>query len=442
MTAAAACFPGLVGSSGRSRSSGRAPSWFRDAWEGSLDRVARTIYAGARTEKPFAAGWPAVWSLSAATPALAVIAIRTRRYVGAPIAVAVLALCLVPVVAGATALTAMIIAISMVCTLLLAAALLDRVGQRSRYPCSRAFAAPPAAGYAAMTRDASVAVLAVTALAAVIATVFAASDLVRAVIAATAAVLVSALAGVWTAASGTQAAAAGFAAALTAGVIVACGAHIRARVAAGIAVEISGCAAFVVGLAIAAQSVPWLAGLLTAVVPLLLVAALAPERAKAYGSLAAVAALGASWAWLGAAHVVVVEAYTVPAAVVALGAGLLARRAAPRSCSLFRSCARWVGIGLDTCAQTNDDIAHCQKCAVIAFVVVVFGAWKRLQAPLVLGALVLLVLAIDTFGPAAARLPEWVPLATIGVLLMWIGATFERRREGARRATDRLLQFG
>ena len=80
--------------------------------------------------------------------------------------------------------------------------------------------------------------------------------------------------------------------------------------------------------------------------------------------------------------------------------------------------------------------------AVIAFVVVLFGAWKRLQAPLAIGATALLVLAIDTFGPAAARLPEWVPLAAIGVLLMWIGATFERRREDARRATDQLLRFG
>jgi uncharacterized membrane protein AbrB (regulator of aidB expression) len=72
----------------------------------------------------------------------------------------------------------------------------------------------------------------------------------------------------------------------------------------------------------------------------------------------------------------------------------------------------------------------------------VLGAWKRLQAPLALGSLALLVLAIDTFGPEAARLPRWVPLAAVGALLMWIGTTFERRRDDARRATRRLAHFG
>jgi hypothetical protein len=90
----------------------------------------------------------------------------------------------------------------------------------------------------------------------------------------------------------------------------------------------------------------------------------------------------------------------------------------------------------------NDDTARTFIAAVLAFVVVSFGAWKRLQAPLAPGATASLVLAIDTFGPELARLPRWVPLAAIGVLLMWIGATFERRGERARQATERLLHFG
>ena len=78
----------------------------------------------------------------------------------------------------------------------------------------------------------------------------------------------------------------------------------------------------------------------------------------------------------------------------------------------------------------------------MAFAIVALGAWKRLQAPLVLGSLALVMLAIDTFGPALARLPRWLPLAVIGVLLMWIGATFETRRNRARHATHTLAQFG
>ena len=52
------------------------------------------------------------------------------------------------------------------------------------------------------------------------------------------------------------------------------------------------------------------------------------------------------------------------------------------------------------------------------------------------------MLAINTFGPALARLPRWLPLAVIGVLLMWIGATFETRRNRAKHATQTLAQFG
>ena len=59
-----------------------------------------------------------------------------------------------------------------------------------------------------------------------------------------------------------------------------------------------------------------------------------------------------------------------------------------------------------------------------------------------LGSFALVILALNTFGPALARLPRWLPLAIIGVLLMWIGATFETRRNRARSATETLMHFG
>ncbi len=53
------------------------------------------------------------------------------------------------------------------------------------------------------------------------------------------------------------------------------------------------------------------------------------------------------------------------------------------------------------------------------------------------------VLAIDTFGPAAARLPQWVPpLAVAGVLLMFVGAKFERSCQAAQRASHTFKHFG
>jgi uncharacterized membrane protein len=72
-------------------------------------------------------------------------------------------------------------------------------------------------------------------------------------------------------------------------------------------------------------------------------------------------------------------------------------------------------------AVAHDDIVRAVGVAAFACVVVVFGAWKRLQAPLLLGS---------------------AALAVAGVLLMWIGATFERRRDDARCAVRTLGRFG
>ena len=58
------------------------------------------------------------------------------------------------------------------------------------------------------------------------------------------------------------------------------------------------------------------------------------------------------------------------------------------------------------------------------------------------GAAVLAVIGIDAIAPAAADLPRWVPLALIGLLLVWIGATAERRLAQARQLRDLIGEFG
>ena len=102
-----------------------------------------------------------------------------------------------------------------------------------------------------------------------------------------------------------------------------------------------------------------------------------------------------------------------------------------------------IGLGptLDLAIQHNDPLRTILAASVAAALMLA-GAYRRLQAPLVLGASALLLLAIDTFGPAAARLPRWVPLAIAGVLLMWVGARFERSRDAARRASRTFHGFG
>jgi hypothetical protein len=420
-------------------------AWFRDAWTGSLDVVARNAYVGARTRHPFDAYWPAVWVFGVATVALGFVAAKTRRGVGGAVALAILGIGLAPVVAGASARVTLITAVAVVCVVLIGAAALDRSSPRLSVGVlpTVLFAVVPAAGWAAVTRDASIAVLLVVAVAAALAAVVAVSDVVRVAGGVGAGALTIALAGVWTAAFDVGPAPSGFAVVAAAGIVILFGTHVRARAADGDALQLTGAMACSVGLILASSSSAWVAGALTALVPLMVGAALRRDRAALYRWAAAGAALAATWAWLAAAHVAVVEAYTGPAALLALVAGLVGWRAGPARSWLTIGPALVIALGPTLAIGiANDEVARTVASAVIAFAVVLFGAWKRLQAPLAIGATALLVLAIDTFGPAAARLPEWVPLATIGVLLMWIGATFERRREDARRATDQLLRFG
>jgi len=178
-------------------------------------------------------------------------------------------------------------------------------------------------------------------------------------------------------------------------------------------------------------------------VPMYALAAMRRERRSLYSIAAGAAAMVATWAWLGAAHVTIVEAYTAPAAALALSVGLFEWRRGPARSWLALGPAIVVGLGPTLLVGiAQDDTARTLVAALVAFAIVGFGAWKRLQSPLVLGSFALLILAVDTFGPAVARLPRWLPLAIVGVLLMWIGATFETRRNRAKNATETLMGFG
>lgn len=72
-----------------------------------------------------------------------------------------------------------------------------------------------------------------------------------------------------------------------------------------------------------------------------------------------------------------------------------------------------------------------------ALVVTLLGARRRLQAPLLLGGAVLAAVAVHELAPyvvqVAGALPRWVPPALAGLLLLAVGATYERRLRDARR---------
>jgi hypothetical protein len=237
--------------------------------------------------------------------------------------------------------------------------------------------------------------------------------------------------------AGGDAAAAGVATVVAAGAVLAAGVRWRPGSAEGAILEPLGLGGQVLGVLLAVPDERWLAVALTAAVPALLLAGvrrprLAEPRPTRDGYLwtGAATALAATWAWLSVANVTLLEAYTLPAAAVALAAGVSMRRERPHPSS-------WLTFGpglavallpsLGVAVGGAGGAARPLLLTGAALLVVLAGARTRLQAPLVLGGVTLLVLGLDAVAPVAAQLPRWVTIGAAGLLLLWLGATAERR---------------
>ncbi len=127
------------------------------------------------------------------------------------------------------------------------------------------------------------------------------------------------------------------------------------------------------------------------------------------------------------------EVWTLPAAVVVLAGGLLLLADRPG----LRS--RWPlapGIALLlvpslVAALDGEPVWRVALVAVLAAAVVLFGVWRRLQAPLLYGGGLLAVHAVVQLAPWVTRviagMPRWVPLVAVGLVLLALGATYEKR---------------
>jgi hypothetical protein len=234
---------------------------------------------------------------------------------------------------------------------------------------------------------------------------------------------------------GGGAAAAGVATVVTAGAMLVAGARWRRGTADGAVLEGLGLGGQVVGVLLAAPDQRWLAVALTAAVPALLLAGVRRQAAPqpthdGYLWTGAATALAATWAWLSVANVTLLEAYTLPAAAIALAAGWITRRRRPHPSS-------WPTLGpglavalLPSLAVAVGGAGGAARPLLLtggALLVVLAGARARLQAPLVLGGVTLLALGLDALAPVAAQLPRWVTIGAAGLLLLWLGATAERR---------------
>jgi hypothetical protein len=78
---------------------------------------------------------------------------------------------------------------------------------------------------------------------------------------------------------------------------------------------------------------------------------------------------------------------------------------------------------------------------VAAVALTVFGTFAHRQAPFVVGATALVFVVVGRLAPYAPLLPRWLTLGTAGLLLLVVGATYERRRQQAREAVAWVAQM-
>ncbi|WP_246078498.1 SCO7613 C-terminal domain-containing membrane protein [Modestobacter excelsi] len=149
----------------------------------------------------------------------------------------------------------------------------------------------------------------------------------------------------------------------------------------------------------------------------------------------------ASWIAVGGAGVETPEAYTLPAAV-ALLVGVLPRLRTRGPSWAAEGAAVGVALVPSTLAVAAAPPALRLVLVVAgAVAMVAVGTLAHRQAPFVLGSCALAFVAATRLGPYAPLLPPWVTLAAAGLLLLVLGATYERRLAQAREAVAWVAQM-
>ncbi|MER7588610.1 hypothetical protein ABTW72_13845 [Micromonospora sp. NPDC127501] len=155
-------------------------------------------------------------------------------------------------------------------------------------------------------------------------------------------------------------------------------------------------------------------------------------RRWAFVGIAAGSELLGAWVLLAAGGVTVLEAYTLPAAALAVGAGLLALRTRPGLTS-------WPALGPGLVAGLLPSLVSVLAGAdpqpwrrlllgAAATGAVLAGATRRWQAPVLLGGGALTLLALHELARGWDLLPRWIYLGVGGLALVGLAATYERRR--------------
>ena len=151
------------------------------------------------------------------------------------------------------------------------------------------------------------------------------------------------------------------------------------------------------------------------------------------------------WLLLFADGVGVVEAYTLPAALLALLGGALELRRRPHLRSWLAYGPALAATFLPSLALLFAGAEHPARRLLLGvggFLVLVLGAARRRQAPVVTGAGVVVVITVYELVRYWDLLPRWLPMGVGGVVLIVLGATYERRRRDVRRLRQAMARMG
>jgi hypothetical protein len=205
--------------------------------------------------------------------------------------------------------------------------------------------------------------------------------------------------------------------------------------------EWSGYAGALLALALAARSTPHLAALLAAWGAVLGVAAVRQGRPVATRRTLLWAAVGfevAAW-WLLAntAEIALPEAYTLPFAGLALIVGVIELRLHPELGSWAAYGPALVAAFVPTLAivlVTDTDPVRRVVLLLAATATLIAGSMRRQQAPVWVGGVVTTIAAVHELFLASV----WLVLIPVGILLLVLGASNEKRRRRVRATLTRM----
>ncbi|MDX6285865.1 MAG: hypothetical protein QOG53_1350 [Frankiales bacterium] len=214
----------------------------------------------------------------------------------------------------------------------------------------------------------------------------------------------------------------------------------RRNEADGLAVEGVAAALAAVALLMTVDDAGYVSWVLAGVGLLCLAAALMPDRRPLmYVGIAALTA--SSWVRLANADVHTPEPYALPVSVVALVIGHLRRRQQPELSSMTAYGVGLTGAFLPSLIYTlgDDGLRRPLLLGLAALITVLAGVRERLRGPLLIGGATLAIDALRQVAPYAAAAPKWISLGGAGLLLVILGATYEKRRQDAERLRALLM---